>query len=85
MKNRSSKVYVFGDTDTTVFPVSMDTDEGNLDYVGVAFSNKKFLVGTAPVVQDSDLVLGFKTTHSINVLISRLEQIREVLSEATEG
>ena len=81
MKKNKESVYVLGETDTTIFPVSMDDAGGNLDFVGVAFSNKKYLTGNVPTVKGSDLVIGFKTVGSIDVMIARLQEIREVLLE----
>jgi hypothetical protein len=78
--NKEGKdVYILGDSTTAITPVMVATDDGKPDYVALVFSNGDEVLQPGEVIalNDADLVLGFRTEHSVDLLISKLLYIRE--------
>jgi len=79
IKESGKDVYILGDSETSIFPVTVSDDDGNLDYVGIVFSNQRFINGMLPQVAQEDLVIGFRSVRSIDTLVISLDEIRSML------
>lgn len=80
MKREEGKdVYILGDSETTITPVEILDDEGNLDYIAIVFSNNAtvYKKGDIAIVDDSDLIIGFRSEGSIDHLIEKLMSIKK--------
>jgi hypothetical protein len=79
-KEEGKDVYILGDSNTTITSVEI-LDEYNLrDYRAVIFSNNDILYsrGETITVDPFDLVIGFKSEQSIDLLIQKLQALKEM-------
>jgi hypothetical protein len=78
-KEEGKDIYILGDSETNLTPVEILDDKGNLDYMAIIFSNKdiSYQKGDIAVIDTSDLILGFRTERSIDLLIEKLMSIKE--------
>jgi hypothetical protein len=78
MKKEGKDVYILGDSDTTITPVEILDETGNLDYIAIVFSNSDtvYKKGDVAIIDDSDLIIGFRSEGSIDHLIEKLMAIK---------
>lgn len=77
-KEDGKDVYILGDSDTTITPLEILDEAGNLDYIAIAFSNNAVMYkkGDVAIIDDSDLIIGFRSEGSIDHLIEKLMAIK---------
>lgn len=77
-KEEGKEIYIFGDSDTIITPTMIVNDDGTPDYIALIFHNENlYQQGETISVGDADLVLGFKSAQSIDLLIGMLNSIKE--------
>jgi len=79
IKEEGKDVYLLGDTDTVLTPVEIINDDGLLDYKAIVFSNNEMMYkkGETAIIDSYDLVVGFKTERSVDLLIEKLLALKD--------
>jgi hypothetical protein len=79
-KEEGKDVYILGDSNTIITPVEILDDYDLRDYRAVVFSNDDILYskGETITIGAYDLVIGFKSEQSIDLLIQKLQALKEM-------
>lgn len=84
MKKEDGKdVYILGDSNTVLTPVEIVDENGTIDYRAIIFSNNNitYVKGETAIIDDHDLILGFRSEESIDNLIEKLNALKEKVPE----